>query len=50
LTVEDETVSYASSEALDRVFCKRGTRLFSWWQWLRALRSSNAAPQRVRTD
>jgi hypothetical protein len=31
LTVEGDTVSYASSEALDRVFCKRcGTRLFSW--------------------
>src|ERR1700742_885646 len=30
LTVEGDTVSYASSEALDRVFCKScGTRLFS---------------------
>ena len=30
LTVEGDTASYASSEALDRVFCKScGTRLFS---------------------
>ncbi len=31
LAVEGETARYASSEALDRVFCKTcGTRLFSW--------------------
>ena len=31
LSVQGETARYASSEALDRVFCKvRGTRLFSW--------------------
>jgi hypothetical protein len=31
LTVEGETASYASSEAIDRVFCKNcGTRLFAW--------------------
>jgi hypothetical protein len=31
LTVEGETASYASSEAIDRVFCKGcGTRLFAW--------------------
>jgi hypothetical protein len=31
LTVEGETGRYASSELLDRVFCKVcGTRLFSW--------------------
>ena len=31
LTVEGETARYASSEALDRVFCKScGTRLFAW--------------------
>ena len=31
LTVEGDTGRYASSEALDRVFCKScGTRLFSW--------------------
>ena len=31
LSVEGDTVSYASSEALSRVFCKTcGTRLFSW--------------------
>lgn len=31
LTVEGETERYASSEAIDRVFCKRcGTRLFAW--------------------
>jgi hypothetical protein len=31
LSVEGDTVSYASSEALNRVFCKTcGTRLFSW--------------------
>jgi hypothetical protein len=31
LTVEGETTGYASSEALDRVFCKTcGTRLFGW--------------------
>jgi hypothetical protein len=31
LTVEGETASYASSEAIDRVFCKKcGTRLFAW--------------------
>jgi hypothetical protein len=31
LAVEGETVHYASSERLDRVFCKAcGTRLFSW--------------------
>ena len=30
-TVEGETGRYASSERLDRVFCKTcGTRLFSW--------------------
>lgn len=31
LSVEGETVRYASSEAIDRVFCRAcGTRLFSW--------------------
>ena len=31
LTVEGETARYASSEVLDRVFCKIcGTRLFAW--------------------
>ena len=31
LSVEGETASYPSSEALGRVFCKAcGTRLFSW--------------------
>jgi hypothetical protein len=31
LTVEGETARYASSETLDRVFCKAcGTRLFAW--------------------
>jgi hypothetical protein len=31
LSVEGDTDSYASSEALNRVFCKTcGTRLFSW--------------------
>src|SRR5450759_578321 len=31
LTVAGDTASYASSETLDRVFCKAsGTRLFSW--------------------
>jgi hypothetical protein len=31
LAVEGETARYASSETLDRVFCKAcGTRLFSW--------------------
>ena len=31
LTVTGDTVSYASSATLDRVFCKAcGTRLFSW--------------------
>jgi hypothetical protein len=31
LTVEGETGRYASSELLDRVFCRNcGTRLFSW--------------------
>ena len=31
LSVEGETERYASSEAIDRVFCKRcGTRLFAW--------------------
>ena len=31
LTVEGDTARYASSENIDRVFCKRcGTRLFSW--------------------
>jgi hypothetical protein len=31
LTVEGDTGRYASSEAMDRVFCKTcGTRLFSW--------------------
>jgi hypothetical protein len=31
LTVEGETARYASSEVLDRVFCKTcGTRLFAW--------------------
>jgi hypothetical protein len=31
LTVEGETASFASSEAIDRVFCKKcGTRLFAW--------------------
>ena len=31
LTVEGDTGRYASSENIDRVFCKRcGTRLFSW--------------------
>jgi hypothetical protein len=31
LTVEGDTACYASSAAIDRVFCKTcGTRLFSW--------------------
>ncbi|MGD0849308.1 GFA family protein [Bradyrhizobium sp.] len=31
LTVEGDTARYASSKAIDRVFCKTcGTRLFSW--------------------
>jgi hypothetical protein len=31
LTVEGDTSRYASSEVMDRVFCKTcGTRLFSW--------------------
>jgi len=31
LSVEGDTERYASSEHIDRVFCKRcGTRLFSW--------------------
>jgi hypothetical protein len=31
LTVEGDTARYASSAAIDRVFCKTcGTRLFSW--------------------
>ena len=31
LTVEGDTARYASSEAMDRVFCKTcGMRLFSW--------------------
>lgn len=31
LTVEGDTARYASSENIDRVFCKRcGTRLFAW--------------------
>ena|SRR5450756_38484 len=31
LTVSGDTASYASSETLDRVFCRAcGTRLFSW--------------------
>ena len=31
LTVDGDTARYASSELLDRVFCRRcGTRLFSW--------------------
>jgi hypothetical protein len=31
LTIEGETRRYASSEALERVFCKNcGTRLFAW--------------------
>ena len=31
LTVEGETARYASSETLERVFCKAcGTRLFAW--------------------
>jgi len=31
ITVEGETGRYASSDALDRVFCKAcGTRLFAW--------------------
>jgi hypothetical protein len=31
LTVEGDTASYASSAAIDRVFCKKcGTRLFAW--------------------
>jgi hypothetical protein len=31
LTVEGDTSSYASSEAIDRVFCNAcGTRLFAW--------------------
>ncbi len=31
ITIEGETARYASSELLDRVFCKRcGTRRFAW--------------------
>jgi hypothetical protein len=52
LTVEGETARYASSEALDRVFCKScGTRLFAWrkkpaWPALRWRHSTTATPLR----
>jgi hypothetical protein len=55
LTVEGETARYASSEVLDRVFCKIcGTRLFAGersrpWLALRLRHSTTATPLRRPT-